>query len=90
MKKTYYVENEIRNTIYLDVPGLWGGYIICTEGAPVTETDVEDDESAEGTLREWVNSIFDDANGREVEPLTADDIEIVNEYLEMWGIDTVK
>lgn len=80
MKKITYSVNGETQSIYSGVERVYGGWIATTEGNPVTLNELED-AGAEGEIAR-IDSLIEENYG---EDLTAEDIEYINEWLEIWG-----
>ena len=80
MKKITYSVNGTTQTIYSGIERVYGGWIATTEGNPVTLNELED-AGAEGEIAS-IDSLIKENYG---EDLTAEDIEYINEWLDIWG-----
>lgn len=80
MKKITYSVNGTTQTIYSGIERVYGGWIATTEGNPVTLNELED-AGAEGEIAR-IDSLIKENYG---EDLTAEDIEYINEWLDIWG-----
>lgn len=84
-KTTIYGENSLPYTLYADVDAVYGGWMLTTEGEPITLNALEDEgDSGEQEIAE-VNAILDDPSTA-WEPLEAEDEEYIRDVLEAWGI----
>ena len=86
MKKTYICDGE-RQTLYCNIPCVYGGFILTTNGDPTCLNELEDANSdACGAI---ISRILEIINNPETcwERCNAEDTEYVSEWLKIWGIE---
>lgn len=83
MKKTYINNGENTYKLYINVEGLYGEWMLETEGQPETLSALEDAEAAE-KIAEIEAIIADPVTPWE--ECDEDDEEYINEWLSIWGI----
>lgn len=84
-KTTIYGENNMPYTLYADVDAVYGGWMLTTDGEPVTLNALEDEgDSGEREIEE-VNAILGDLS-TVWELLEPEDEEYIHDTLEAWGI----
>lgn len=84
MKKTYLLNNTSgQNVLYKEISGLYGGWLMTTEGDPVTLGFLENADDCDEIER--VNSILDDEN-TVWEDLDIKDVSYIREWFEIFRL----